>query len=325
MTQVQRATWRGDAGTANDCAANPLVAISYSLMLGANGNDCPTWDEVVGATQFHRLYEYCKLVRVKRAFAVGGLQLVIDCGLKNEWYRDDANRADAMKLILDRGVRPLLNNIADKDSPDSIFGKNELRKWFKHFPDVKREDSDRPSEIATARATRREFPLRLRKAIEFIYLTEAVLAHRFKQNETRNRFADVTGFQPTGPQDAVRVWDYMWIEPLLYRVSPPARATDASRIVDKQHSTANTFSETTEQHVNVLHSALLGVPVRFDTALGTARACDDFYKPNGADTFVTSIEPGDFDGGNEVLSNHSAISTGSSYVENIVQLTPFRA
>lgn len=202
---------RGGAGTAAEASVNPLASLSQPLLL-AQRDALPTvvdWAQPNGLDFLSPAY--LQLLKTKRAFAVGGLRLVVDCGLVVDWYNDDATRRDALNLIDSRGARPLLDRLADKDQPTSIFGKNDLRAFFKTFPPVRRNITQTQAGGPTsARQVRKDHPLRLRKVLEFLFLTEAVLRFRFRSNETKSRFEGVTGVKVVNEDAALRLWGYMW-------------------------------------------------------------------------------------------------------------------
>lgn len=320
---AQMREWRGEDRRDDDCVTDPLLAISHRLILGEQNIHRPTWHEVVAAEGISPLVDYAKLVRTKRVFAIGGLQLVIECGLVNDWYRNDANRLEALRLIETRGHRALLDKLGDKDPEGGIFGKNDLRGYFSYFPQVRRTNgSQAVKEPPGPRTIRKEFPLRLRKALEFLFLTEAVLRWRFDIKETGERFRELTGHTVTGPDDARLIWKYMWIEPLLFVLDPLPREPDVARIGAQELANTDRFRDACGQHPSVLGSILRGVPGSHNVTAAAAAACDRFYTPHAASTAVVSVPYAQHDKRLDRLQDNPLFKEGAAAIENIVQLTP---
>lgn len=317
-----RISQRGFAGTAAECTAEPLAVLSRPLLIKEPKEDRPAKVEWTKFQDFAALpAAVTSLIRSKRVFGVGGLQLVIDCGLVVDWYNDDATRRDALNLIEDRGARPLLDMLADRDSSASIFGKNDLRDFFKTFPAVSRANSHkRAGEPATARSIRLEHPLRLRKVLEFLFLTEAVLRFRFRENETKTRFENVTGRKVKSLDDAEALWGYMWAEPLFYVIDPPPRDADIGRIMSPLRKGA--FAQRSGQQEDVLHWALRGVPSTFLTADAAAEACNDFYGMEAAKTYPVLVPPDRHDLRLSLIKDDGANSEFLTRIEDIVRLKP---
>ncbi|PTS88475.1 hypothetical protein DBR17_04485 [Sphingomonas sp. HMWF008] len=310
---------RGRAGSASDAKSDPLAAISQPILLETSDESYHpvAWKE---ALRGHRsgLEPYARLMRTKRAFAVGGLSLIIDCGLVVDWYNADATRRDALDLIEQRGFRPLLNELSDKDSSSSIFGKNDLRDFFKTFPPVDRETRRQASSPTSPRAIRLEHPLRLRKAFEFLFLTEAVLRFRFRIGETKLRFEQATGMTANSEDDASKIWGFMWVEPLLYTLEPLPREADINRIMQSERPLR--FSQVSGQRESALFWAMRGVPGTYLTARAAAEICDSFYGKEAAPTVPVTIDPTLFDARLSLLSASPSASGGAMSPENIVQL-----
>jgi hypothetical protein len=312
---------RGRAGTALEAATDPLRAISQPLLLHQRGDNprIVEWRDLLKVDRASPLSDYARLVRTKRVFAIGGLSLVIKCGLVNDWYRNDANRDEAMKLIDERGCRGTLDALTDKDASHSIFGKNDVRSFFSTFPAVMRQGASGlgRDRVTSPRYTRKEHPLRLRKAIEFLFLTEAILRYRFSQNETIYRFVQATGTTVESPDDAKKIWDYMWIEPLVYTLDPLPRRADIARIMAGEDP--QWFSERSNQREGALYWALRGVPGMLRTAEAAAEICTRFYGPQGAPTYAVAIDPHNFDRGMDKLMDYDEAGAMMP-VENVVLL-----
>ena len=77
--------------------------------------------------------------------------------------------------------------------------------------------------------------MRLRKAIEFIVLTEAILRYRFKKKRSLRRFSRATGLSADQAYPEI-VWDYLWVEPINLCVSSPARNEDLEAIMEQVRS-----------------------------------------------------------------------------------------
>lgn len=310
---------RGRAGSDSDVMADPFAAISQPILLATPDDsvEAVAWNDVIDSGN-PWLEPFGRLARSKRAFAVGGLSLIIDCGLVVDWYNDDATRRDALTLIEERGFRPLLDRLSDRDSPDSIFGKNDLRSYFKTFPPVNRDTRRQADAPASSRSVRLEHPLRLRKAFEFLFLTEAVLRFRFRNNETKVRFEAVTGTQVRSENDAARLWGFMWIEPLLYTIDPLPRQADINRIMQSRRPI--NFVEMSGQREGALYWALRGVPGTYLTARAAAEVCADFYGKEAAPTSPITIDPSRLDTRLSLLSGPPTAGGGAMSPENIVQL-----
>lgn len=309
---------RGRAGSAQEAASDPFAAISQPLLIGSaeEGAEAISWRDVAGNRDgFMR--PFASMVRAKRVFAIGGLSLVIECGLVNDWYRNDANRAEALDLIEQRGLRDTLDRLGDKDFAGSIFGKNDLRAFFQNIPSVARQGASDPPDRPSPRMIRREYPLRLRKAFEFLFLTEAILRYRFRMEETKVRFERVTGVKVRSPDDAAAIWGHMWIEPLVYTIDPLPRQPDIARIMQGQLPLE--FVAQSGQREGALYWALRGVPGSYRTARAAAQACDGFYGPSAAPTIAHAIDPTAMDRRLDLLQNPTG-GAGIMSVENIVLL-----
>ena len=319
---TEAVAWRGIAGNAHESVANPLTSLSQPLVV-ARDDDVPTVTDWSSLGDLGTIDQgYLDLLRTKRVFAIGGLQLVIDCGLVPDWYSNDANRRDALNLIEARKLRPLFDRLTDRDLSTSIFGKNDLREFFKTFPPVRRDVAHTTLKpLTSARQVRKQHPLRLRKALEFLFLTEAVLRDRFRTDETKKRFESVTGVAVDSEDSAEAIWGYMWVEPLLYVVEPAPRAADIKRIMGPGVR-RSAFAQRAGQREEVLYWALRGVPSAFPTADAAAQACNDFYGSDAAKSYAVVVAPDQHDARQKLMWEDDVDRDYVGSVENVVRLTP---
>lgn len=313
------ASARGAAANARSCLTNPLAVLSHPLFPAAP--DAGSLNSL-SLNDFGLLDRgLLNFIRSKRAFAIGGLQLVIDCGLVVEWYHDDATRHDALELIDARGARPLLDALADKDQSHTIFGKNDLRSFFKTFPRVRREiKQDMAARPTSTRQIRLDHPVRLKKALEFLFLTEAVLRYRFRNDETKTRFETITGTKVSSVDSATELWSYMWVDPLIYVCDPAPRDADISRVMNPD--LLGMFAERSGQRQEVLYWALRGVPSTYGTAQAAAEVCNQFYGSSAAPTFVVTVPPDRHDARLNLLREDNFNREYLTHCEDIVRLRP---
>jgi hypothetical protein len=235
------------------------------------------------------------LLATQKAFIVGGLGFVVRMGLLASWYRDDKIRDNAIAIIKANGLRRILRSLRDRETgEDRIFGKGEISRFFATLPPVERDEAEaRDREQLTSIQSRLGHALRLRKAVEFVALTEAVVRWRFEIGESKARFESITGIEPNGPDAAAHVWNYLWIEPVLYVIDPEPRPPDIQAITQNERI-ALAFSNDSGQSRGALYWALRGVPGKRKTIDAASEACNRFYGRNAPKTRTVTCEPEKF-------------------------------
>jgi hypothetical protein len=272
---------RGEAGNSRDALRDdPRTLVSRPVFLGRDGKPLlglKRWEMPRKDVDGCAVKDFKRYIAERSLFVIGGFHLVVELGLRAQWYNHDATREDAKKIIHDRKWAPVLNELKGKENNASdLFGKNAINAFFATCPPVKRDNGAEMPKVALPKdpgkrqfAIWLEHPLRLRKAIEFVIMTEAILAYRFKIGRSRDRFGSLTGLPPAAAYPEF-VWDYMWIEPILYRVSVLVDPEHVRNIVDRQEL-VDRFTEQTGQAKGALYWILRGLPGKWPTV---AAACN---------------------------------------------------
>ena len=279
----------GQAGGASEAIRNPRVLLSRPLYLQPSGKPLPDherWEWPREGAEETSQKDFKKYGATKNLVVLGGFQFIVEMGLVPSWYCDDQTRREAKKLIKDRNWEDLLEELQGKEnSSDDLFGQNALHEFFAYSPPVERnEDGDTrrraksksPAGIGEERLLmRKRHTLRLRKAIEFIVLTEAILAYRFSKHRSLKRFARVTGL-PESQAYAEVAWDYLWIEPAFYCISAPPRPEDVKAIMARKELTTR-FLEESGQKPGALYFVLKGAPGKHRTIAAACSICNEVY------------------------------------------------
>lgn len=192
-----RSQFSGLARGREDALVNPFTLISRPLHVAAPGG--PVVDlspsELIADPSRHPEGEaFERMIRSRKAFVLGGSAYICRMGLLPSWYKDKANRNDAMALIVNRGWTAALAPLTDQDGDKTIFRMAEIPNYFNTLPPVDRET---PTNYDRACLSAVELwfghRLRLRKVIEMLALTEAVTAWRFRIGESGARWAMLSG------------------------------------------------------------------------------------------------------------------------------------
>ena len=222
------------------------------------------------------------LLSEKDCFVIGGTELIRQFGILPGWLRDGDARDEAKALIRNRGWDVLLRSLRGKENEKgksfSLMGVKDITKYFAALPPpIDRpvpEDSD---ETLSPVNTLRGLTLRLRKAIELIVLIEVVLKRRFEMKPPRSvdRFETVSGL-PAAEARAAYVWDHLWIEPILFVVTPTPKRIDVERMVAAEIRSGG-FEAATGEGANILYRILYGAPCSRAICEAAADVCNRFY------------------------------------------------
>ncbi len=318
----------GQASGREEALVDPRTLISRPIFLQEDGTplkDRERWQLPSSPVRDTTPDKFRKFVGSKNLFVIGGFQFVVEMGLLPSWYCDEATRRDAKKIIEARKWTPILEDLKGRENnSDDIFGQTAIHEFFAHSPNVKRDEdgpvrtkSLSPKQTAERRlGIRNKHPLRLRKAIEFLVLTEAILAYRFKTGKSLRRFAFATGLAENGAYPEI-VWDYLWIEPVHYCVSAAARTDDVKQIMTRAELVAR-FRAGSGQDAGALFYTLQGAPGKFRTI---AAACDvlNAVYPGLAKAIPTTVLPDEFGRKMDVfkLKTSFAYQAGAEYVPEL--------
>jgi hypothetical protein len=276
----------------------PRALVSYALYSPRGEEPKLTlerWEFPGDEAQHESAAEFEKLLRSRKAFVLGGTQFVVEMGLVADWYRDDETRQEATDLLQSRGLGPLLHSLRDKENgADAIFGKKALSEYIGTLPKLKRDGADaKGSKRLSNRELYTEHLLRLRKVIEFITLTEVVVRRRLRAGKSQKRFEAFTGLSGKDENNALYVWDHMWIEPVIFVVDPLPRKRDIRKMIGTERI-ARAFEQATSHPRGALAWPLLGVPCKRATAQAAAAACNSHYGPDAEQTDVVTARPAEF-------------------------------
>ncbi len=291
----------GDAEGAKRALKNPLELISRPIFLASNGKALPglaRWEWPKEKIDGCHPKDFKEFYATQPLFVVGGFRFIVKLGLVPAWYCHKQTRAEAKRLIKSRKWGKLFKSLQGKEnSDDDLFGQAAIREFLAFSPPVHRWDEDgddddaddaddfsnvvvkTPEEVKTfvqlQIRMRQEHCLRLRKAIEFIVLTEAILRIRLRKGKLLGRFAKATGLPEHRAYPEI-VWDYLWIEPAHYCVSVPARAEDIEAIM-RRKEWVDQFQEQSGQRLGALYWALKGAPGKFRTISAACEVLNGVY------------------------------------------------
>lgn len=224
----------------NAAMKDPRSVISERLYIPRDGEpelEMPHWHLPKDPAVHENADGFQDMLRRQRMFTVAGLRFVVEMGLLPAWYNDKDRRAEALALIKTRKWRTILNELKldDREDAKTMISQESINKFFRTFDRVKRKTA--PKGKANKIDRWRDHLMRLRKAIEFITLTEAILIHRFSNGQSYNRFEAYTGQRPTkstAADCAKMVWDYLYIRPTCFQVEHPVRYVDVQQLQDNQ-------------------------------------------------------------------------------------------
>ena len=298
--------FRAEAADADHVLApggDPRSLVSRPVYLDRDGQSLPTlarWEmpdvEVDGTSPD----EFKRYLAETRLFVVGGLRFIVGLGLKAQWFAHHATREDAQKLIRARGWDKILHDLRTKENNyRDMFDPRSINDFFTTCPPGKRDDDYEPIEHQTSPSeelrrnldVRKRHPMRLRKAIEFIVLTEAILRYRFSHGMSLRRFSELTGLSPQRAYPEV-VWDYLWIEPVHYCVSAPAAPDHIDRIMAQQ-PLVERFSALSGQRGGALYFLLMGAPGKWHSVRPACEVLSEVYS-GFARVVPTTIPPHEY-------------------------------
>lgn len=296
---------RGNAGDAEAALkTDPREMVSRPAYLGRDGRPLPNlkrWEMPRQNVEGCSVREFRKYIAEQSLFVVGGFQFIVELGLRAQWYNNDATRNDAKILIHERKWGKILEELKGKENnANDLFGKKAINEFFATCPPVKRGDDIEGPAIAQlpADAGQRQFairlrhPLRLRKAIEFIIITEAILRYRFSKARTLDRFSRLTGLAPNSAYPEV-VWDYLWIEPALYRVSV---LTAPEHVVDimNRHELVTRFTQQSGQLPGALYWILKGAPGKWRTVSAACEVLNSVFSEGMTQAAPMTVLPNEY-------------------------------
>jgi hypothetical protein len=337
--------YSGEAAGAERARVNPLELISRPIFLSDDGKPLPgypRWQspkEKIGGCSPKDFREF---YATKPLFVVGGFELIVSLGLVPAWYCEKQTRAEAKSLIKSRKWDKLLADLQGKEnSDDDLFGQAAIREFLTFSPPVQRWDHDEREDLEPTSDGRVDLPvatgldvkkfahqqmtmrrkhcLRLRKAIEFIVLTEALLRYRFGRGKSLKRFARATGLSESRAYPEV-VWDYLWIEPVHYCVSAPARPEDIEAII-RRHDLIDHFREVSGQAPGALYWAIRGVPGKYRTIAAACEVLNLAYAGLAAAN-VRSVLPSEYKDKMKILDDPAAKLQHQAEVELMPELGP---
>ena len=209
-------------------------------------------------------------------FAIGGIRAFSYFGIKAAWLRDQEIREHTRSVIEERNWWPLLSALRYKEnSPTDLIGLKDITRYWRAATDDTGLAWDQSGTPDQRRRERRSTTLRLRKAIELICILETVLDHRWKHSPRRmqDAYEALTGERLKNP-DGSFVWDMVWIEPIIYSVSPRPRRADVARIME---FAGRKFEADSGQTVKSLYRILAGATCSWSTAKIAADYCNRYY------------------------------------------------
>src|SRR5579871_6549582 len=201
-------------------------------------------------------------------FAIANRHVLVDLGIPAAWLRDQTTRDKARKLLELRRWWSLLDFLRYKENSDrDMIGLRDISAY--HQTLTTKEEADPNSKELRVGST-----LKLRKAIEFLTIVEVVVRERFWRGNLIERFRRVS--IGGDPNDGSFVWDAMWLEPVIYSISPRPRPGDVNAIVEA--AALSRFEDKSGQKSAVLFRVLAGAPCTWRTAKAAAELCTEFYK-----------------------------------------------
>lgn len=330
----------GEAAGAERALQNPLELMSRPIFLPADGKPLPghaRWEWPKEKINGCHPKDFREFYATKPLFVVGGFQLIVELGLMPAWYCHKQTRAEAKSLIKARKWGKLFASLQSKEnSGDDLFGQAAIREFLAFSPVVQRWDRDDANDendaadIAVKTAVdvkrfaqhqvreRRKHCLRLRKAIEFIVLTEAILRYRFSKGKSLRRFARATGLSEHRAYPEV-VWDYLWIEPAHYCVSTTARPEDVDIIMGRQ-DVIERFKDQSGQAGGALYWALKGAPGKYRTISAACEVLNDVY-PGLARASLRTVPPPEYKDKMKILDEDAKLQYKAE-IEFLPELGP---
>jgi len=278
------------------------------------------------------------LLRQQRLFVVGGLNFVIKMGLLASWTNEAARRREALDLIDQRGWRPVLDGLGaqGKDPEDNLIGQDTVNRLYRTLPAIERENG---GQVRTALPTQKEAwdgqLLRLRKAIELITLWEVTLRDRFRNDESLNRFRGITGYTATkanADQDAALIWNFLWIEPVLFQLENRARTGDIVTIINNPkylekfraasgQGVSSNPADAEKEAKGVLYWALRGAPGKWTTIDAAAQVVNLHYA-QGDRAIAATLDPDDYIDRIRKRPKHETEAAHEHVFENLLTLGP---
>jgi hypothetical protein len=283
------------------CLEDPRRAISRTLYVPRQNGPAMTlerWKLPIRDAVTREQQDFDKLLRNDRVFVVGGMQFVIDLGLAAAWVNDQNRRAEALDLIRSRNWEQHLDKLWDgRDPPDNLIGQETVQKIFRSLPSAQRAHFNAGSgNGALSPKERWDFQLvRLRKAVELITLIEATVAHELAHGRLADVFTRVTNrpaSAATAETDALAVWDYLWIEPVLFQLVNGPREADITSILDNprylaqfRNDSGQWLGENTAEADRlargVLYWVFRGTPGKWRTIEAAANLVNAIYSSGG--------------------------------------------
>jgi hypothetical protein len=331
----------GEAAGAERALKNPLELISRPIYLANDDRSLrrPRWEWPHEKINGYSPKDFKEFYATKPLFVVGGFRLIVKLGLVPAWYCHKQTRAEAKHLIKSRKWGHLLSDLQSKENGhDDLFGQASIREFLAYSPPVRRWDEDDEEEASDTpgvprspddvkkfvqhqMGVRKRHCLRLRKAIEFIVLTEAMLRYRFSKGKSLGRFSKLTGLPETRAYPEF-VWDYLWIEPAHYCVSAPARPQDIEEIM-KRRELVDRFRELSGQAPGALYWAIRGAPGKYRTMAAASDVLNLAY-PGLATARVRSVLPEEYKEKMRILDDAHAPMAYQAEIEFLPELGPSR-
>lgn len=330
-SQLMREHFSGFADDRAEALTDPRVLIAHPLYRPRPNEPRLTlarWELPSDPGEHPSADEFQRLVRARKAFVVGGCQFVVEMGLVADWYRDGSVRRETLQLLQDRGLLPLLEELAFKENSgeegarSALLGKTATSRYISSLPRLKR---DRPDTRRWRPLSNRDLyfthPLRLRKAIEFITMTEVVVRRRLRRLKSQGRFNAFTGLAGADENNALFVWDHLWIEPIIFVVDPEPRRPDIHNMIDDERI-ARRFEQESGQPRGALSWILLGVPGKLRSVEAAAAARNSYYGENATQTQAVTVPPAEFKRRMAILFRDREFAAHVDAIENIWSLGP---
>lgn len=306
----------------------------YRAKRGEPALDLDTW-QLPPAAAGDDHYE--KLLARQKAFAVGGTQFVVEMGMIADWFTDDDRRKAAIQLMSDRKWTDLLTRFSDKEQGlQDIFGKNAVADFLRALPPAKDRGEIQHEEVKKKEKSPRrgtmdlmeiwhEHRVRLRKALEFIALVEAIVAWRFSNDKSGNRFRLYLG-EPGAELNAQRILDILWIEPLIFSPWPEPREPDVQKIWESQVLRDQFQAQSGESNAGPLYWVLRGAPSKLKTVQAACNVCGAFYGSQAVPTRPVTVPPTEFrqrrNWPEKTASQNAAPPDARGQLPNLIELGP---